>query len=358
MRSASRIAMTASLAFLLAAPAIAAGQATAPDRLRKPPFRSEQGGLRSPEVAFDPATNTVTLKLSVGDFNGFVIPNLRRHNFAVYEDGIRQHSVNVEIEHAPIALAVLIEMGGRSQQLNHVLADQASYIARPVLDGLGRDDRLALFTYDDQLHTVLDFDSPREQWAAAFDSLPKPKFSEANFYDAAVAVLDRLASVSGRKALLVVSTGIDTFSHRTFDDVLKKAEAAKTPVYVIGIGEVAQQAILDVGRGPLARVDWKTCARQLEALARTSGGRAYVDATTVAAPAIYEDIMENLRVRYVITYVSSESAAASAPRKVEVKLVDPKTGAPLRITDASGRLVAARAIAEASYTPAAASISG
>ncbi len=87
-------------------------------------------------------------------------------------------------------------------------------------------------------------------------------------------------------------------------------------------------------------------------LARTSGGRAYVDATTMAAPASYDDIMENLRVRYVITYVSSQPATATAPRKVEVKLVHPKMDTPLRITDASGRLVTARAIAEASYTPA------
>jgi hypothetical protein len=75
-----------------------------------------------------------------------LIPNLRRNNFAVYEDGVRQQNVTVEVEHVPIALAVLVEMGGRSQQLNRVLANEASYVARPVLDVLGRDDKLALFT--------------------------------------------------------------------------------------------------------------------------------------------------------------------------------------------------------------------
>jgi hypothetical protein len=198
---------------------------------------------------------------------------------------------------------------------------------------------------------VLEFETSHENWDAALNSLPKPKFSEANFCDAAVAVLDRLTSVSSRRALLVISTGIDTFSRATFDDVLKKAEAANTPVYVIGLGDVARQAILDVSRGPLARVDWKECARQLETLARTSGGRAYVEASTMSAPAIYDDIMENLRVRYVITYVPSQPATTAAPRKVEVKLVNPKTDSPLRITDASGRAVTARAIAEASYRP-------
>jgi len=62
--------------------------------------------------------------------------------------------------------------------------------------------------------------------------------------------------------------------------------------------------------------------------------------------------MENLRVRYVITYVSSTPSGGAAPRTVKVKLADPKTDMPLRVTDASGLRVAARVIAQASYTPA------
>jgi VWFA-related protein len=340
---------------LLGLTAAAASQVTVPDRPSTPLFRGQQGEPRSSEIAFDPAANTVTMRLSVEDVKGFFVPNLRRDNFAVYEDGVRQTGVRVEVEHAPITLAVLMEMGGRSQALNKVLADDTPSLVRPLLEVLGRNDKLAVFTYDEGLHTLVDFDTPHDKWDAAVSILPKPTFSEANFYDAASAALDRLAALPGRKALLVVSTGIDTFSHATFDDLLTKAVAAKTPVYVVGTGRVARQSILDAGRGPLARVDWKECARQLERLARGSGGRAYIDSSTITASAIYDDIMEHLRVRYVIAYVPSRPAKTAVPRQVEVKLVDPKSDAPLRITDASGRRVTARAIAQASYTPAAAS---
>jgi VWFA-related protein len=237
--------------------------------------------------------------------------------------------------------------------LNKTLASDAGYIAKPVLDVLGRDDKLAVFTYDDSLRTLVNFDTPHDKWDAAFTSLAAPKFSEANFYDAAIEVLDRLASTPGRKALLVISTGIDTFSRATFDEVIAKAEAAKTPVYVIGLADVARQAIVSPDRGPLARVDWKQCERQLETLARRSGGRAYFRSSTIDVPGVYDDIMENLRVRYVVTYVSSEPPTNAAPRTVQVKLVDPKTDEPLRIADASGRRVAARVIAQATYTPSA-----
>lgn len=350
------IASITGLAFLAAA-TLAAGQVTVPDRPAKPLFQGKQTERRSSEISFSPATNTVTLKLSVEDVNGFFVPNLRRSNFAVYENGVRQKNVSVEVEHSAVTLAVLMEMGGRSQQLNKMFASEAGYVAKPVLDVLGRDDKFAFFTYDDRLHTVVDFDAPHEKWDAAFSEVAVPGFSEANFYDAAAAVLDRLAPMPGRKALLVISTGIDTFSHASFDDLTKKAKAGDTPVYAIGLGDLARQTVLGPDSGPLARVDWDQCERQLETLARVSGGRSYVARSTVDAPAVYDDIMENLRVRYVVTYVSPASASDRAPRTVQVKLVDPKTDAPLRIMDASGRRVAARVIAQASYTPTSARVS-
>ena len=76
----------------------------------------------------------------------------------------------------------------------------------------------------------MDFDTPPDQRNIAC-GLPKPRFSEANFYDASLAVLDRLAAINGRKALLIVSTGIDTFSRTAFADVVARAKQAKVPVY-------------------------------------------------------------------------------------------------------------------------------
>jgi len=78
-----------------------------------------------------------------------------------------------------------------------------------------------------------------------------------------------------------------------------------------------------------------------------------VHSSVVDAPTIYDDVMENLRVRYVIAYVSSNSSTTGVARMVEVRLVDPATGEPLRIVDANGRRVVARVLAQASYTPTA-----
>jgi hypothetical protein len=115
---------------------------------------------------------------------------------------------------------------------------------------------------------------------------------------------------------------------------------------------MARQSVIDITRGPLARVNWIEVIQQLQTLARVSGGRAYVHSSVVDAPTIYDDVMEHLRVRYVIAYASSNSPTTGA-RMVQVRLVDPATGEPLRIVDANGRRVVARVLAQASYTPTA-----
>src|SRR5690349_18784186 len=67
----------------------------------------EQGRAKS-EISFDPASGEVTVKMLVQDPNGYFIPNIRRDNFAVYENGVRQTNAMVGIEHSPVSLALLM----------------------------------------------------------------------------------------------------------------------------------------------------------------------------------------------------------------------------------------------------------
>jgi hypothetical protein len=68
----------------------------------------------------------------------------------------------------------------------------------------------------------------------------------------------------------------------------------------------------------------------------------------VQIPGIYDDIMENLRVRYVVTYVSSNPARTGPSRSIRLDLIDPKTGGPLKIHDSTGKLIASKAFMQES----------
>jgi hypothetical protein len=113
-------------------------------------FEGEQGRQRS-EIHYDPATGIVTIKMQARDPNGYFIPNIRRESFVVYENNARQQNATVEIEHAPVTLAVLMEYGGRYQALNKALGDEVPRAAHQLLDEIGRQDRIAVWRYGDRV---------------------------------------------------------------------------------------------------------------------------------------------------------------------------------------------------------------
>src|SRR5260370_7623938 len=209
-----------------------AGQIRVPDRASTPLFKGEQG-KQGTEIDCDPAPGMVTIKLLVQDPNGYLIPKLRRDNFVVYENGVRQNNATVEIEHAPVSLGVLSEWGGRYPGLNKVLAADASISARQLLEVTGREDKIALLKYADRPELVTDFTQDHEKLNDLFYKLDPPGVSEANLYDAIVAVLQRMQGVSGRKAVILISSGIDTFSKARSEDVLKKAPAPTPPLHAL-----------------------------------------------------------------------------------------------------------------------------
>jgi hypothetical protein len=113
------------------------GQIQIPNRPSDSLFISQQGKQRT-EIRFDPATALVTLKLLVQDLCGYFIPDLRRDNFVVYENDVRQTNATVEIEHAPVSLALALECGGRYPNLTKILANQVFEGGRTPTDRSGR----------------------------------------------------------------------------------------------------------------------------------------------------------------------------------------------------------------------------
>jgi VWFA-related protein len=330
-------------------------QVRIPNRASTSQFSGAQG-KQKPEIHFNPATRMVTLKLLVQDPNGYFIPNIRRDNFVVYENGVRQQIVSVEIEHAAVSLGLLMEFGGRTQALNRLLGLEVVRAGHQLLDVLGHEDKIAIWKYGDKVDRLADFSQGREVLDQLFQNLGSPEFSETNLYDALIYVLEQMKPVKSRKGLILISSGVDTFSKAKYEDALKAAQDSDTPIYVISLAPQLRRLVeMDESKGPLAHIDWSRIDKQLQEIARASGGRAYSPETTIDLSATYDDIMENLRVRYVITYRSSNDLDLNSRRTVRVELVDPRTGGPLKIVDESGRTIHASIIAQDSYIPSAAS---
>jgi hypothetical protein len=278
---------------------------------------------RSVDVRVDAQTRRVTLRMgATGEVaDGGSLPTLHPEQLQVFEDSVRQPDVRVDIEHVPVTLSVLIEMGGRSRELTRVLEEDAPYLIRPLFGRLGPADNLTLLTYDRTVHTAIESSAPRTAWNAALDRLKAPMFSEANFYDATIDVLNRMKSAAGRRAIVIITTGIDTFSRTTFDDLVARVREAQIPIYCLSLAEVVQSRTLNPKTGPLSRVNWHLVDDRCARLSAVSGGRLYRDVGTLTTPAIF-DVLERLRVQYVLSYVSPAPAQHGDSHTVEIRVAD------------------------------------
>jgi VWFA-related protein len=320
---------------------------TRPDAL----FTGEQGKQRT-EIHFDPATSTVTMKLMVQDPAGYFISDLHRDNFAVYENGVRQHNAMVEIEHAPITLGIVMEHGGRYKGFNKTSSEEVLRAGQQLLSELGHEDKVAIWEYADSAHQLADFTTAHDRLDQFFMNSGVPDSSETNFYDALVSTSEAMKTVTGRKALIVITSGVDTFSKARYDGALDAVRASGTPVYIINLGPDLREAAKGYANaGPYAHLDWRKIEIQLGQIAIVSGGRVYSESSSFDLTGVYDDLMENLRVRYVISYRSTGSQSLDDARTVRVELVDPKTNGPLEIIDGSGKFIRSRVIVENSYVP-------
>jgi Ca-activated chloride channel family protein len=329
------------------------------------PARQEAGSLpgrarkENAELSFDPATQTVTVKVQVLDPSGDAIPNVRRENFAVFENGVRPKNVSVEVEHAPLSLAVLMEWGGRYPAFNRALGDEAPRAVRQILEEIGGRDKIALFRYGDRFEQLADFTTGHDTLSGLLIGLGRPDFSELNFYDALVSTANFMKGVKGRKAILLISSGVDTFSRATFEDALATVKDCGTPVYVMNIGPALRRSVSYSSgiTAPYVRIDWNRAETQLQEIAEASGGRLYSVESTFDLAGIYDALMESLRVRYVITYPTTADTGPQTARTVRIELVDPATGGPLKVLDANGEPLQASLAFESSYVPSHAVVS-
>lgn len=328
-RIAPRLTLVSCAGLLLMSPLALAGVPPAAAAASAPDEASQTCGQAAADPAelqirYNPASRLVTLTLPETDARGERLAALRPDSFAVYEDGVRAHDLNVEIKRAPLTLGILLEHGGRFATLNEAIDDAVSQADSALVSELRPQDSSAVFTYGARPVQVAGFAAGQAALRDALDKVSTSSpVSETNLYDALVGTLARMQGVHGRKALLLISTGVDTFSQSTYRDALHAARTCGIPIYALDLSATLQQdPTLSLDAAPYSQLDWQRAPAVLAHLTAASGGRVYTPDSPVAFHAIYDDVLERLRARYVITYHSQSTQADSGPRTVRVEVAN------------------------------------
>ena len=299
---------------------------------------------------FKSDVTTVQLDVAVLDNKGNFIPNIPRGNFRVLEDNVPQQlasfSTNAD---APMTIAMVVEFNAQFQQYWSEGWYETLVATYGFVETLKPDDYLAIVAYDLKTEILSDFTTDRQKTQEAMQRLRIPGFSESNMYDALVDTAQRMSNIEGRKAILLVSTGRDTFSKLTYDKARKALQEAGVPIYALSIMQ-AFRIMMDPYMGDSQRMDFLQADNQLNTFCRETGGQAFFPRFLAEYGNIYQTIGAALRNQYSIAYHSSNQAKDGSFRKLKVELVDPANGNPMRIVDPKGKPIKYSIVAKAGYT--------
>lgn len=308
----------------------------------EPPKRKPPEGLADYSMRVD--VPLVNVDVQVVTKNGFFVPGLKKENFRVLEDGVPQKVTSFSQGEAPITAVLLVEFASTYYQFVYDSLN-ASYT---FANSLKPNDWVAVVAYDVKPRMLVDFTQNKAEVYGALHQMQMPLFSETNLFDALYDTLDRLDRVEGRKYIILIGTGYDSFSRLTLDRTLKKVK--QTPnvgIFTISTGE-ALRLVSDSSMGAIARLDFLQADNQMHAFATMTGGWWYKPRFEAELPEIFRDVASRIRSQYSIAYHPSNARQDGTYRKIKVELVD-ENGGPLQI-NINGKPNKVSIIAREGYT--------
>jgi VWFA-related protein len=295
----------------------------------------------------------VNVDVLVTTKSGQFVPGLKKDNFRLFEDGSAQQITNFNVSKAPITAVLLVEFSAGDYYFMYDLL-QTSY---SFAGSLQKDDWIAVSYYDMQPHILVDFTQDKKAVYGALNQLRIPGFTETNLFDALYDTLDRLDRVEGKKYVILVTTGIDTFSKLTLDKIMKKIKDTKdVTIFPISVG-FAMREYFEARGGhaphgmgiPVSQMDYLQADNEMRTFAAMTGGRAYFPRFTGELNGMFQDISSDIRNQYSLSYHPTNNKLDGTYRKLKVQVVAPD-GAPLKVKDQKGKEQKIEVVARDGYT--------
>lgn len=272
--------------------------------------------------------------------SGQIVTGLKKPNFAVYADGTQQTITNFSTPEAPITVAMVVEYskwtemfglygnGGYEPGTYEVIRPTAMFLSQFIKPP---DDYASVVAFDIRPTPLTDFtnDPGRLQQVVSLLLRNQPAFRETNLFDALKFVLvggrgdavvlentesDKadyagLASVQGRRrAVVLVASGLDTFSKINYDNTRKILQNAGVPIYIIGTGNMFkkkygdQLPATDGVFGMPGRMSWLQADNTLNTFAKETGGAYFPYTFDGEIPKILGNINALLRSQYSLAF--------------------------------------------------------
>lgn len=272
--------------------------------------------------------------------SGQIVTGLKKPNFAIYADGAQQTITNFSTPEAPITVAMVVEYSKWSEYFGFASSrgyEPGTYeVIRPTAMFLSQfikppDDYVSVIAFDMRPTPLTDFTNDPSRLQSVISLLLRntPAFRETNLFDALKFVLvggrgdsvvledskseksdyAGLASVQGRRrAVVLVASGLDTFSKINYNEARKVLQNSGVPVYIIGTGNMFkkiygdQLPATDGVFGMPGRMSWLQADNTLQTFAKETGGAYFPVTFEGELPKVLGNINALLRSQYSLAF--------------------------------------------------------
>jgi VWFA-related protein len=289
---------------------------------------------------------------------GQIVTGLKKANFAIFENGIKQDISNFATPEAPITVSLVVEYSKWTELFGSAAGgrfEPGTYeVLRPVSQFLTQfikppNDYASVIAFDMRPTPITDFTNDPNRIRATIDLLLRnsPAFRENNLWDALKFTLiggkgdsvvldnskEEKSNYAGmvdlpakRKAIILVASGIDTFSRTNYDEIRRIIQEAGVPIYIISTGNLFYKRYeqymdaTDGLTGMPGRLTFLQAQNAMNAIARESGGRHFSMTFEGEVPGYLQSINALLRNQYSLAYDLTEPKPPGTRSKIEVKV--------------------------------------
>jgi Ca-activated chloride channel homolog len=283
-----------------------------------PPVDTDSGPVKTFEVR---------LPVTVKDKKKNLVSGLTQSDFLVFEDGVQQEvtSFSDEKTNPPVYVGVLMDTSPSTagkMRFSKEAAKNFIYTVTRI-----RKDRAAFMTFDHEVSLIQDFTDKLDLLDKAVDKVKKTG-SQTALYDAIWQFSDeKLRNAPGRRVIVVITDGDDTFSRADINDAIDIAQRTETTVFAISTKAGFLGSVPGVDAGTVKDEGDK----MLDRLCRETGGEAFYSGDMLALERALDKVAKEFRGQYIITYRPANQEYDGRKRKIEVRFADKQKADDYRI---------------------------
>ena len=308
MRSPFQTSFFAAVLTALVLAAGAAAQTAKPTPTPTPAPEETGGQIKTFEVRLPV---TVTRKKEL-------ISGLSKGDFEVLEDGVPQEVTffTSDKTNPPVFVGVLMDTSPSAAGKLAFSKEAAANFLYTVVQL--RKDKAAFMTFDHEVNLRQDFTDKLDELQKAIDKVKKPG-SQTALYDAVWQFSDeKLRNVPGRRVIVIITDGDDTFSRADLSDAIDIAQRTETTIFGISTKAGFLGSVPGVEAGTVKDKGDK----YLTQLCEETGGEAFFTGDMIALEKAFKKISEELRGQYIVTYRPANQNYDGRERKIEVRFTD------------------------------------